>query len=639
MSEATTLEHRAEPRADGRDPASVRAATGATAPTPEAAAPSAPAPGATLTISQTLALDPQMGLPLRPKLPQALTPLWYSQQMLVLIGGAQPVTLRGPAVSRVLPDLLPLLDGCHTLEQLHADLPHLPARVIDDAVSLLFMRGVIEEGAMPALPATLRQRPQARDVGHWLSRYIDVTRVYAHRQALMAHMQAQRLLLLGDSPQAPMLVQGLKALGLGAVRFVSPSAALRAQVLALADEGLRVQVADAVPAAWLATQPEAAADEVDLAVLLQHTADRSPVLALNAHTLGRNAFYAVLGAGVRLGPGVVRAHSSCAACADQSGLLQVDSAVDETQVQIATERAVTMVFSMLSKFVPMQCVEQVEHLDVAHLRFNALANYRHPDCPQCERARPSVDDDAWLPWFYHAHTVHQPFQMVPKGHRLHYADANRRTVAGAFKTLSGGVARKLDDITQWPRPMLQPAGEAVGERPASIGQAVTQLIQLAAGRRTSRVAEQWEMGFRFTPSAGGMASQNLYLLNRRLDTLAPGVYLFNPNGELQFQSDLTPALEALWQDDAPGDGPAAVVVISAAHARLESKYMNTAYRYVHFDAGALLASLQWLAPSLGLQVRPWSDFNDEVLETACGMQQSTEFPAVMVAVDARPSRH
>lgn len=41
----------------------------------------------------------------------------------------------------------------------------------------------------------------------------------------------------------------------------------------------------------------------------------------------------------------------------------------------------------------------------------------------------------------------------------------------------------------------------------------------------------------------------------------------------------------------------------------------------------------------GLQVRPWSDFNDEVLETACGMQQSTEFPAVMVAVDARPSRH
>lgn len=588
------------------------------------------------SISETLALDPQMGLPLRPKVPQGLAPLWHTQHMLVLLGSAQPVTLRGGAVSKVLPELLPLMDGSRTLADLHALMPHVPARLIDDAVSLLFMRGVIEEGAMPALPAALKARPEARDVGHWLSRYVDVTHVYSHRQAVMAHMQAQHLLLFSDSPAAPTLVQGLKALGLGRLTFVSRSAALRGEVLALQDAGLVLQALDDSVAGYLARPADAGAAVVDLAALVQQSPGRADVLALNAHLLGRKAFYAVLGGSVRLGPGVVQAHSACAACADRSGLLATQAAADPPSVQVAAERAVTMLFSMLSKFVPMQCVDQVEHLEPETLRFEARPNYRHVDCPACARRMPQGGDEAWLPWFYHSHTVHQPFQMVPKGHQVHYADANRRTVAGAFKTLAGAAVQKVDEVTAWPPAMRQPAGATQAPAPASLDEAVTTLLQLAAGRRTSRITEQWEMGFRFTPSAGGMASQNLYLVNLRMESLAPGVHLFNPNGELQFLAALTDGLVGQLRAG-QGDGPPAALVIAGAHARLESKYMNTAYRYVHFDAGALLASLQWLAPALGLQLSPSADFDDEVLESACGMQGSAEFPLVLVAVDRLPA--
>ena len=96
---------------------------------------------------------------------------------------------------------------------------------------------------------------------------------------------------------------------------------------------------------------------------------------------------------------------------------------------------------------------------------------------------------------------------------------------------------------------------------------------------------------RASPSSGALFPSELYIVARRVDGLAPGLYHYDP--EHHRLSALGPEPNppnALASDDAD-----AVVLLSAIFRRTGYKYHNRAYRYALADAGHLLENMRLAA--------------------------------------------
>ncbi|MCL4256756.1 MAG: hypothetical protein KJ043_23565, partial [Anaerolineae bacterium] len=95
------------------------------------------------TITRT---DPQMALPQFPKLAEDLHPIWVNSEMMLIIGGANEVIMRGQSVKRLLPRLFAYLNGQYTLDDIVFHLAEFSEDTIHDALAILYMRGVIING-------------------------------------------------------------------------------------------------------------------------------------------------------------------------------------------------------------------------------------------------------------------------------------------------------------------------------------------------------------------------------------------------------------------------------------------------------------------------------------------------------------
>lgn len=137
------------------------------------------------------------------------------------------------------------------------------------------------------------------------------------------------------------------------------------------------------------------------------------------------------------------------------------------------------------------------------------------------------------------------------------------------------------------------------------------------------------LGLRLTPSAGGMASQTLYLVNFHIQGLAPGIYYFNPHERTLAQlraGNCRQQLDAavIGSETLP-DNVVAAVIQTAAHGRVESKYVSKSFRYVHYDGGAMLQSLHIVTQLLGLELWASDDFYDDRVNDLLGLHTLTEF--------------
>ena len=177
---------------------------------------------APLSPSQTLANDPQMAIPRHPRVPEDLLLLWDSLNSLIVFGGK--------AAAALLPPLLPLMNGVLSTEEIVERLAPMPAAQVHKAISLMYLRGMIEDGlareAPVASPAPLRQ---------FYSRYLDLTRVFRNRDDLLRHLRRSRVLAIGDAVELPAIAAGLAGLGLGHVTLHAPAALRVATAAAAAD--------------------------------------------------------------------------------------------------------------------------------------------------------------------------------------------------------------------------------------------------------------------------------------------------------------------------------------------------------------------------------------------------------------------
>lgn len=136
---------------------------------------------------------------------------------------------------------------------------------------------------------------------------------------------------------------------------------------------------------------------------------------------------------------------------------------------------------------------------------------------------------------------------------------------------------------------------------------------------------------RASPSSGALFPNELYLLARRIDGLAAGIYHYDPEHHRLHALGPLPATSG-----APAaEGADATMIATAIFRRTGYKYRNRAYRYVVADTGHLLENLRIASHKAGMQARLTPRFDEALTAKAIGIDGEEE--GVLAVMDLRPA--
>jgi len=143
---------------------------------------------------------------------------------------------------------------------------------------------------------------------------------------------------------------------------------------------------------------------------------------------------------------------------------------------------------------------------------------------------------------------------------------------------------------------------------------------------------------RTVPSAGARHPFETYLLVNRVSGLTPGIYQYQAlSHELLFLAEGDDWGHKLSQAclEQPFVGTSAVTFFWAADAyRMEWRYGERGYRYMHLDAGHICQNLYLAATALGAGVCAIAAFNDDEVNALLGFDGENEF-VVYIATAGR----
>jgi SagB-type dehydrogenase family enzyme len=156
---------------------------------------------------------------------------------------------------------------------------------------------------------------------------------------------------------------------------------------------------------------------------------------------------------------------------------------------------------------------------------------------------------------------------------------------------------------------------------------VAQLLWAAQG-----VTSEW--GGRTAPSAGALYPLEVYLAAGNVESLAPGVYKYNPerhelvrvrDGDVRGQLAKA-ALGQRWVQEGAVD-----IVIAAIYERTTVKYGDRGIRYVHMEAGHAAENICLQAAALDLGVVTVGAFYDDLVRDIMGML-ADEIPLYVIPI-------
>ena len=138
---------------------------------------------------------------------------------------------------------------------------------------------------------------------------------------------------------------------------------------------------------------------------------------------------------------------------------------------------------------------------------------------------------------------------------------------------------------------------------------------------------------RRVPSGGALYPLELYVVARRVDNLATGVYHFDPfDRALDLLAAGEPALENVFVDPAISENAAAILVVTGLFWRSRSKYGLRGYRFTLLEAGHLVQTVQLLATEAEIDALPLGGFYDAALDSLVRADGVNESIVYAVAV-------
>jgi len=161
--------------------------------------------------------DPNIGLPTLPRIAPEVLVIPLGVSGVLFAGTKEPQLIKGRSVRTVLPRILEKLNGERTVDDLLEELPFLSRESLVNVISLLYSRGLLEDGSAPPPPQALRS------VDAFAGRFLDVTRQNTNRSDVMRRLRNTRLAICGDSYASRLLEKHLSGCGIGFLRCIGQS--------------------------------------------------------------------------------------------------------------------------------------------------------------------------------------------------------------------------------------------------------------------------------------------------------------------------------------------------------------------------------------------------------------------------------
>jgi bacteriocin biosynthesis cyclodehydratase domain-containing protein len=501
--------------------------------------------------------------------------LLWGKDDLVIEGTGNRRTFTGRTAKHLLPDLIPLLDGSRTCEELATRLGWGP-EPIRTVLMLLYSCGLLQEG--PAEPELARTPQYAL-----LARLLDTTRVNQSATQAQQRLDAAVVGIHGPSDVTDEVVRHLAAVGI--------------RVFAVSQDEVGGADRAALDLAVIVIDGDGTVDE-ELAAYLHE--QRIPVLLVG--TSGRRIF---------VGPYAAPDFGGCACCA-AAGLgenADPDQGTPSGRAILAGLTTVEVV-TLLSRVGVSTSLRGRVDIDLERGPQGIHPVIPRPGCPICGRAGVPLQEPP-LAYAYESSVAFPPRRLVnPRDHQAHFESSN---VVLQFDT---------KDFPGCPVTDL-PHGDAAAvvrglDHYRHVGLTVHGLeAVLGATFGRKEEADPTAKLKRFAPTGGNLGSPQGYLVVRDVDGLEPGCYAYL--GETHQLAQLSRGLPQAYADGAPVE-----LVLTGAIARVGRKYRTFAYRVVHLDAGVALAHVALAAARVGVVVHAAQGWPDEELADLLGLDLDQE---------------
>ncbi|GCB48183.1 hypothetical protein [Streptomyces sp. NL15-2K] len=474
--------------------------------------------------------------------------------------------IKGPGAVRLLPVLLPLLDGTRDATAL-ARATAYPQSQIDQVLAVLHLRGLLEEGAdAPSLadasPAQLA-----------LARLGTTTRVDPHAGHTFARLAAARIVLHGPETMVGPLAEALERAGVGSIGGTVAGADL---VVAVVGTG---------------GLDRAAAGE------LGDECAREGTTFLPVDVAGRV---------ITIGPLLVPETPLCYACLCAE-LGDSDATVTADPL-LHCGILCREVLAFAARVPETRITRSLVRYDLSDWTTTLAAPAPRLDCATCLPVSGAAASDAAAQARTERILTPLRFELATAGNPVRFAagtgplaSIEPRNIAATHGGKQWPSARRihLADPGEGPPPSL--AG--LHGRPLSLD-VLALILSRTAGLRDPQTSPT----DRWAPSGGNIGSVHLHLRARGLPDLADGWYGYD---------SVEHALAVLREVPAEG-GPDALIVFTGGYRRLVGKYGPFAVRLLAFDTGVALAQLDFVARSLTRELEvldetPTRDLTDALL--------------------------
>lgn len=532
------------------------------------------------TIGAAARFDPQLRIPLRPRLRRGLLVSREADQ-LVVTGPPKKQLFRGRSATDLLPALLALLDGSRTHAELAGELGR-PEEVVFKTLSLLWTCGIVEEG--PPEGAEPQVSGIDDHLADYLSRVGSATEANACWEQAAVRLRSAEVEIFGDPGLATLLHDELT--GSIPVTLGTGSTPTERTTLVV----------------WADTEISGAGTDT----LAEYCWEKGiPLLRLRVR--GRRA---------ALGPLVDPRTTPCLNC------LSTDDEDDDRTTAAADHGLAAALFARdlfaaVSRTTPTPLPMRWRLVDLETLGQSDTSAATRPGCPRCSVAEGPVVERVAPATRFEASVAMPPKEFADlKAHQMHYKPSNlalqrlSRTwpVAPAVELLPP----EHDRLNQrWP--VAQPGPDTL-----------SLLLSVTAGIK----ADGAEKVARWTASGGNIGSVTAYAVVRDVPGFAPGIYGYVAAGHRL-------ARLSSQVDGVPGNQPLSLV-LTGDFPKVARKYSAFALRIVLLDSGCAQATAREAAHALGISFALRPRWDDDTVAAALGINPDTEPITAVIDLGVAP---
>ena len=538
------------------------------------------------TIARAATFDPQLRVPVRPRLRRGLAVRTTADQV-VVTGTPTRQLFRGASATTLLPGLLDALDGRRDHGEL-AQVLGVGEATVFTALSLLWACGVVEESApvdieLPDVPAA---------VADLLSRLGDSTGANPAWEQAAVRLASATVEVAGDRVPAQAVVEELEA-PLRVVRAGSGTPAAGTTLVVLVH-----------------TAP---LDDPAQQALLE-VADRCwrqdvPLLRVR-----------LAGGAVEIGPYVHRGTTACLTCLTRADA-DPAAGLDVVDRGLAAGLAARDVFALVSRSTPVSLPTRWRRIDLEQLTATEMSGATRSGCPTCSCAPARPLGAASLAARFEASVAIPPRAFADlKAHQAHYKPSNLALQRG-FRSwpLAPRVALPAPDLG---RLSGQPASAT-----ASGALDATSLALVLATGAGLKGAEGPKVD-RWTAAGGNIGSVTAYAAVRDCPGIEPGLYAYvAADHQLARLGDCPPALA--------GASPV-TVVLTGDYRKVAKKYAAFALRIVLLDSGCAQATVRRVAQWVGLRAEAREHWDDDTIAAALAIAADVEPLTAVIDLGEEP---